>query len=119
MAKKKPNTQVKFNVSSGNWNLNIIVDSEIFDDTYVEACTRAIEQKAKALAKEDFLVNPVIYCKQIKPTEGKPKYINTYKVLLNAGLPKKAELLRKIFNDTAHVDLALEPISSSLKHERQ
>lgn len=118
MAKKKSNLS-KFQVSSGNWVLNIAVDADIFDDTHVEACTRAIEVKAKELSNQDFMVNPVIYCKQIKPIEDKPKYINTYKVLLNAGMPKKAELLRKIFCDTANVDLALEPISSSLKHERQ
>ncbi len=118
MAKKKKNL-AKFQVSSGNWVLNINVETDIFDDTYVEACTRAIEIKAKQLIHNDFMVNPVIYCKQIKPVEENPKYINTYKVLINAGLPKKAELLRKIFCETAHVDLALEPISSSLKHEQQ
>jgi len=114
MAKPK---LIKFNVSSANWTMNIEVDSNIFDDTYVEACTKAIELKSKALHSEDFLVNPVIVCKPTKSHDNKTKYVNTYKVLLNAGMPKRAEILRKIFESTTNVDLAKEPISASLKNE--
>lgn len=114
MQKKK---LVKFNVSSANWSLNIDVDPEIFHDTYVEACTRALEIKSKEKETENFLVNPVIFCKQIKPSAKEPKYINTYKVLINASMTKRAEHLRKIFQSAADVDLALEPISASIKHD--
>lgn len=112
MRKKKVH---KFDVSSANWSLNIEVDPEIFDDTYVEACTRAIEITAKSKETENFLVNPVIFCKQIKPYINDPKYINTYKVLINAGMPKRAEHLRKIFQSSTDVDLTQEPISASIK----
>lgn len=114
MAKKK---LVKFKVSSANWSLNIDVDREIFDDADVEACTRALEIKAKNNDVENFLVNPVILCKQIKPLSKEPKYINTYKVLINAGMPKRAEHLRRVFQSASDVDLALEPISASIKHD--
>jgi hypothetical protein len=111
---------IKFNVSSADWVMNIEVDPEIFDDTYVEACTRAIEIKSKSIHmnEQDFLVNPVIMCRPTKSNHGKSKYINTYKVLLNAGMPKRAELLRKIFESTTQVDLAKEPLSASLKNEQ-
>lgn len=112
MAKKK---LIKFEVSSANWMMNISVDSEIFDDTYVEACTQAIENKLKNINSDDFLVNPVIFCKRVKPTPGEPKYINTYKILINAGMPKRAEHLRRIFQSSTDIDLATEPISASLK----
>lgn len=111
MAKKK---LVKFEVSSANWMINVNVDPEIFDDTYVEACTQAIEIKVKNMDQDDFLVNPVIFCKQIKPSS-EPKYINTYKILINAGMPKRAEHLRKIFQVSTDIDLATEPISASFK----
>lgn len=114
MAKTK---LIKFNVSSADWMMNVEVDSDIFDDTYVEACTRAIELKSKSLHSEDFLVNPVIVCKPSKAHDNKTKYVNTYKVLLNAGMPKRAETLRKIFESSTNVDLAKEPISASLKND--
>jgi len=112
MAKKK---LVKFKVSSADWILKIDVDTEIFDDADIEACTRALEIKSKYSDEQNFLVNPVILCKQIKPLSKEPKYINTYKVLINAGMPKRAEYLRKIFQSSTDVDLALEPITASLK----
>jgi len=114
MAKTK---LIKFDVSSADWRLNIEVDSSIFDDTYVEACTRAIELKSKSIYNDDFLVNPVIVCKPLRSSDNKTKYINTYKILLNAGMPKRAETLRKIFESTTDVDLAKEPLSASLKND--
>ena len=111
---------LKFNVSSANWKMNVDVDPDIFDDAYVEACTRAVEMKSSSIhmTEEDFLVNPVIMCKPIKSSDGKAKYINTYKVLLNASMIKRAEILRKIFESTTDVDLAKEPLSASLKNEQ-
>lgn len=114
MAKKK---LIKFKISSANWSLNIDVDPEIFYDADVEACTRALEIKAKSNNVDNFLVNPVIFCKQIKPSSKEPKYINTYKVLINAGMPKRAEHLRKVFQSASDVDLSLEPMSASIKHD--
>ena len=110
---------LKFNVSSANWKMNVDVDPDIFDDAYVEACTRAVEMKSNSIhmTEEDFLVNPIIMCKPIKLSDGKAKYINTYKVLLNASMFQRAEILRKIFESTTNVDLAKEPLSASLKND--
>jgi hypothetical protein len=53
---------IKFNVSSANWKMNVDIDPDIFDDAYVEACTRAVEMKSSSIhmTEEDFLVNPII-----------------------------------------------------------
>jgi len=110
---------IKFNVSSANWKMHVDIDPDIFDDVYVEACTRAVEMKSSSIdmTEGDFLVNPVIMCKPIKLSDGKSKYINTYKVLLNASMFVRAEILRKIFESTTNVDLAKEPLSASLKND--
>ena len=52
---------IKFNVSSANWKMNVDIDLEIFDDAYVEACTRAVEMKSNSIhmTEEDFLVNRI------------------------------------------------------------
>jgi hypothetical protein len=104
----------KFNVKSANWSMNIEIDGNIFDDMYVEACTRCIETSIKKLKKEDdFLLNPIMTVKSLARKNSKEKYINTYKILLNAGMPSKAELLRDIFLHTSQVDLSNEPLSAS------
>ena len=73
------------------------------------------KNKLKNIHNDDFLVNPVIFCKRLKPIPSEPKYINTYKILINAGMPKRAEHLRRIFQSSTDIDLATEPISASLK----
>ena len=62
---------------------------------------------------EDFLVNPIMFVRSLKRKNSKEKIVNTYKVLLNAGFPGRAETLRTIFFNTTDVDLATEPLSSS------
>lgn len=104
----------KYKVRTANWSMEVEVDEDIFDDPYVEACTRCIELKLKKSdGGSDFLVNPVMLVKSDKRKNSKEKVINTYKILLNAGLPSKAETLRKIFFMSTEVDLAHEPLSSS------
>ena len=104
----------KYTVKSANWSMTVSVNEEIFDDPHIEACTRCIENKIDKLdPDEDFLVNPIMFVKSLKRKNSKEKIVNTYKVLLNAGLPNRAELLRKVFYDTTDVDLAIEPLSSS------
>lgn len=94
--------------------MSIFVEEEIFDDPHVEACTRCIEKKVKNLQEDDdFLVNPIMVVKSLKRKNAKFKIINTYKVLLNAGLPSRAEVLRKVFFQNTEIDLAREPLSSS------
>lgn len=106
----------KYTVKSANWSMTVSVNEEIFDDPHIEACTRCIENKIDKLdPDEDFLVNPIMFVKSLKRKNSKEKIVNTYKVLLNAGFPSRAEMLRKIFYASTEVDLAIEPLSSS-KH---
>ena len=104
----------KYVVKSANWSMTISVNEEVFDDPHIEACTRCIERKIKSLEPdEDFLVNPIMFVKSLKRKNSKEKIVNTYKVLLNAGFPSRAETLRRVFYDSTDVDLAIEPLSSS------
>jgi len=54
-----------------------------------------------------------MFVKSLKRKNSKEKIVNTYKVLLNAGFPGRAETLRKVFYASTDVDLAIEPLSSS------
>ena len=104
----------KYTVKSANWSMTVSVNEEIFDDPHIEACTRCIENKIDKLdPDEDFLVNPIMFVKSLKRKNSKEKIVNTYKVLLNAGFPSRAEMLRKVFYASTEVDLAIEPLSSS------
>lgn len=112
--KNKKSPIKEYSVRSADWSMECEVDTSIFDDPYVEACTRCVESKIRGLTEEeDFLVNIVLWVKETKAK--KEKTINTYKVLLNAGLPSRAEMFRKIIFATTEVDLANEPLSSSKK----
>lgn len=104
----------KYLVKSANWSMTVSINEEIFDDPHIEACTQCIEEKIRALeADDDFLVNPIMFVKSLKRKNSREKIVNTYKVLLNAGFPSRAETLRRIFFNTTDVDLATEPLSSS------
>ena len=106
----------KYKVLTADWYSIIEVDENLFDDPHVEACTRAIEMKVKNLdTHDDLMVNPIMVCTKLNNKKSKDKYINTYKVLLNAGYPIRAELLREIFMENVKIDLASEPLSSSIK----
>jgi len=107
-------SNVTFNVGSANWSMDVTVDVSIFDDPYVEACTRSIEIMIGNLKEgDDFLVNPIMTVQKVSKKKTKKKIINTYKVLLNAGTPSRAEMLRKVFYTSTSIDLAEEPLSSS------
>lgn len=106
----------KYKVLTADWFSVIEVDENVFEDAYVEACTRAIEIKVRNLGPhDDLMVNPIMVCKKLNIKRSKEKFINTYKVLLNAGYPTRAELLREIFMENVKIDLASEPLSASLK----
>lgn len=107
-------TKTNYLVKSANWSMTVTIDETIFDDPHIEACTRCIENKIKKLKEDDdFLVNPIMVVKSMKRKNSKEKIVNTYKVLLNASFPFRAETLRKVFYDSTEIDLAKEPISSS------
>jgi len=104
----------KYTVKSANWSMTISIDETIFDDPHIEACTRCIEDKIKTLKEDDdLLVNPIMVVKSLKRKNSKEKIVNTYKVLLNASFPFRAETLRRVFYESTDVDLAKEPLSSS------
>ena len=104
----------KYLVKSADWSMTISVDEEIFGDPHIEACTRCLEEKLKKLKYEDdLLVNPIMIVKSLKRKNSREKIVNTYKVLLNASFPYRAEALRQIFYNNTEIDLAKEPLSSS------
>ncbi|MEI6598356.1 MAG: hypothetical protein WCL22_04870 [bacterium] len=113
--KKNPNIDT-YKVLTGDWYSVIQVENDIFDDGYIEACTRAMEIRVKQLVtNNDLLVNPAMICKHMDKPTSKERYINTYKILLNAGMPHRANLLRSTFMQNVEIDLASEPMSASLK----
>ncbi len=91
------------------WVDEFEIDSEIFDDVYVEAATRAIE-KRKDLP--GFRVTVVIECWEKKDFKKPEKHFcyNTYRVLINAGLHGKAEMLRLNFMRLHNIDLQKESL---------
>jgi hypothetical protein len=122
MSKKKSNIKT-YKVLTADWSSIVEVDSNTFDDGYVEACTQALEQKIKFINNPitfqtgpgNLFVNPIMVCHNLSNPKEKERYINTYKILQNAGMPKRAENLRSVFLKNVEVDLAYEPLSASLK----
>ena len=78
-------TKVLVRFSSEYFTIDV---EDIFDDPFMEACTRAIEFKYKT------------------------HVYNTYNVLINAGLHKFAETLRIKFMNSSGIDLQKEPLKS-------
>ena len=91
------------------WDDEFEIDSEVFDDIYMEAATRAIE-KRKDLP--GFKVAVMIECWENKHISDPSKHIcyNTYFVLINAGLHKKSEMLRLNFFKQHKIDLQKESL---------
>ena len=93
-------------VNSGDWKKTVEIDSDIFDDIYVEACTQVVEEMAK---NKKIRVAPVMIC-----WDGETIITyNTYKILINASLYQSAEWFRKNFYNQTKIDLANEPTKSS------
>lgn len=90
------------------------IDSGIFDDYKLEACTQIIE---RLFMSGNYQITPFMYCedrsigRKTKPSLKFGTY-NTYKLIINAGYHIKAELLRRSFLNTDKIDLADEPIQS-------
>lgn len=91
------------------------IDTDIFDNPYLEAVTRAIEagkNKTQSLVR----IRPVASCWDTK--NPKTKYaFNSYWAMVNAGLYSKAELLRVKFKAQYDKDLAKEPIHGKLNQK--
>lgn len=82
------------------------IDSEIFDDPYMEAATRAVE---KTKSQKHGIIRAVTECWDKKDPKKAVMY-NSYWVLVNAACYKKAEILRDKFKMQTDCDLAKEPI---------
>lgn len=91
------------------WDDEFEINPAVFDDIYMEAATRAIE-KRKDLP--GFKVAVIIECWEKKHVADPNKHIcyNTYFVLINSGLHKKAEMLRRNFFNQHKIDLQKESL---------
>lgn len=91
------------------WKDEIEIDSNIFEDIYMEAATRAIEKRKY---EEGFKVTIVIECFEKKNVKNPDLHYcyNMYFVLVNAGLHNKAEMLRLNFRNLHKIDLQKESI---------
>lgn len=86
----------------------IDVNTDIFDDPYIEAATQAIEQ---CKLKKYGIFRPIMECWEKRNGKILNKYMfNSYWILVNAALYQKAELLRERFKKQCDVDLSKEPI---------
>lgn len=82
------------------------VDSEVHDDVFLEAATRAMETlKTKKYA----IIHAFTQCWEEK-TPKKSYIYNSYKILTNAGRYRTAELLREKFKKQTDCDLKNEPL---------
>lgn len=105
-----------------NWKCAIDIDSEIFDDIYMEAATRIIE---KNIDTPNFSVAIVMECYEKKDEKNiKKHYVyNTFFVLINAGLYEKAKMLKLNFFKEYGVDLEKQGLKAlsdgiSRKHNK-
>ena len=101
----------KVTVTSGDWKKTIEIESDIFDDIYAEACTRILESMAK---DKQIRLAPVMICWEENDIGKKLITYNSYKILINAGLHKPAEFLRKNLYKQTKIDWATEPIKSNV-----
>ncbi len=103
----------KYKVWSSSWVETVEIENG-FLDPFSEACTRIVEKSLINDNEASLKINPVLICKCLDTDE--QKTMNSYKILQNAGLYKIAEFLRKFFYNESEIDLADEPLSSSIKY---
>jgi len=91
------------------WMEEFEIDSEIFDDVYCEGATRAVEKRHTL---QGFKVGPIIECWEKKDFTKPLKHIcyNTYRILVNAGLHNKAQMMRSNFLKMYGTDLNEESL---------
>lgn len=82
---------------------------DIFDDPFMEACTRLVEYKCKT--QTNFAIPPCLFA-ALDRKGAKHQVYNSYIVMVNAGFHKYAETLRSNFMKNTGVDLQKEPIKS-------
>lgn len=89
----------------------IVIDNEIFDDPYLEAATRAVENTNKT---KYGIIKAVTECWE-KSNPKKILLYNSYWILVNASFYKKAEMLREKFQMQYEYDLSKQPIHAKSK----
>jgi len=82
------------------------IDTEIFDDPFLEAATRAVEKSRK---QPHGIIRAVTECWD-KKSPKKTSMYNSYWILVNASCFAKAEQLREKFKMQTKCDLAKEPL---------
>ena len=82
------------------------IDTDIFDDPYLEAATRAVETSRK---RAGAIIPSITQCWD-KKTPNKKQIYNSYWILVNASRYKLAEELREKLKLQHDIDLAKEPI---------
>jgi len=92
----------------------ISVDSSIFDDVYVEAVTRVVENHKKDITFFHKM-KVIAECYEKKDAKDVSKHVtvNMYHILLNAGMYSLSELLRTKTKNLHKIDLQLEPIRTN------
>jgi len=87
------------------------IDSEIFDDVYLEAATRFAESHVK---QPNAKIPPILSTYEKKDTKNFEKHIsyNSYFIIVNAGFHNKAEIMREKFKQMSGIDLREEILKS-------
>ena len=113
--KKKNNNDIKtIVVESGKYKMSINVDTLLFDVSdndliILEACTQAYE---KGIKNKKLKITPIMEVSLVTGGKTKIFFLNSYKILINAGNFKLAETMRQRGLKEFNIDLNNEPIRS-------
>jgi len=96
------------------WKDEFDIDPDVFDDVLLEAATRAVEKRKN---EEGFQVAVVFECFEKRHLKKYDLHFcyNSYKVLVNAALYEKAEMLRLNFKKKHGTDLKLESLRGEVE----
>ena len=95
-------------VNNANEESAIDVEPDLFEDIFLEACTRLLERNIKS---GNYTVGPYINVR-LKRSRSKIYTYNTYLVLINASHHYYAENLRTAFKKQTSIDLKCEPMKA-------
>jgi hypothetical protein len=87
------------------------VDTEIFDDVYLEAATRFVDQHIR---KQNSKIAPILFAYEKKDIKNFNNHFcyNSYYVIINAGFYRKAEIMRRNFLTVTGIDLQKESLKN-------
>lgn len=88
----------------------ISVDADIFEDIFIEAATRVVEERKEDISYFNKIrIVGECFEKEFEKDETKHFQVNMYHVLINAGMYSIAELLREKTKNLHNIDLQHEP----------